>query len=241
MVAERRWLLFDGLMQRYRFFFLLAAIVCLLCLDPFLRDFAPWATPFVSRVLMTAVFVLMLLLAVLAVQQKAWSNKLAISLAVPLVVLEVVQVVYDWKMATVAAHLLGGIFLVYVVVAITGYLLVVRQVTANLICASMCVYLLLGLTFALVYSTLESCNPNAFHVAEHLRGVSMEFGAEGSSDVLYFSFVTLTTLGFGDLTPRTPSAKMLVSMEAVTGQLFLAVLVARLVGLHIAGAREDRA
>ena len=235
---ERRCPLFQGVVQRYRFFILLAAIVGLFALDPILRDFAPRATPFVSRVAMTALFVLLLLSAVLAVQKKQWSNKLVISLAIPLVVLELAQVVYNEQWLTLAAHLLGGIFLVYVVVAITKHLLVVKQVTANLICASICVYLLLGLTFAIYYAILETCTPNAFHVADHMGPISMTFGGEGSSDVLYFSFVTLTTLGFGDLTPRSPSAKLLVSMEAVVGQLFLAVLVARLVGLHIARSRQ---
>ena len=232
--------MFLGTLQRYRFFILLATIVCLLGIDPLMRDFAPHATPFVSRIVIASLFVLMLLSAVLAVQKRAWSNKLAVSLAIPLVLLEFLQVVYHWQVFTVSAHLLGGVFLVHVVVAITAHLLVVRRVTSDLICASICVYLLLGLMFALGFSILESVTPGAFHVADPTESVSMRFGSEGSSDVLYFSFVTLTTLGFGDLTPRTPTAKILVCMEAVTGQLFLAVLVARLVGLHLGRAVENR-
>ena len=68
----------------------------------------------------------------------------------------------------------------------------------------------------------------------------IRFGGAQSSDALYFSFVTLTTLGFGDIALRSPPAKMLVTMEAVVGQLFLAVLVAWLIGLHITQPAKNR-
>jgi hypothetical protein len=55
----------------------------------------------------------------------------------------------------------------------------------------------------------------------------------GDTAVLYFSFATLTTLGYGDIVPTSPISRMLASIEAITGQLYLAVLVARLVGMHI--------
>jgi voltage-gated potassium channel Kch len=56
---------------------------------------------------------------------------------------------------------------------------------------------------------------------------------------IYFSLVTLTTLGYGDIVPTAAAARMLAAVEAVVGQLYLAVLVARLVGLHIAQARRN--
>ena len=55
----------------------------------------------------------------------------------------------------------------------------------------------------------------------------------GETTALYFSFATLTTLGYGDILPTSPISRMLASMEAITGQLYLAVLVARLVGMHL--------
>jgi len=65
----------------------------------------------------------------------------------------------------------------------------------------------------------------------------------GDSTVLYFSFTTLTTLGYGDIVPTSPISRMLTSVEAIAGQLYLAVLVARLVGMHIVsstGPEEPR-
>jgi len=61
----------------------------------------------------------------------------------------------------------------------------------------------------------------------------MRLGGRQSVFPLYYSFVTMTTLGYGDIVPRSSSARMFAAIEALMGQLYLAVLVARLVGLHI--------
>ncbi len=71
-------------------------------------------------------------------------------------------------------------------------------------------------------------NPDAILFSDHVLG---EF-----SDLIYFSFVTITTLGYGDITPVSRMAKNLALLEAVWGQTYLAVLVARLVGLHLSGS-----
>ena len=68
----------------------------------------------------------------------------------------------------------------------------------------------------------------------------MRFGGEHSVNPLYYSFVTLTTLGYGDISPASSMARMLAAIEAVVGQVYLTVLVARLVGLHIAQATNEK-
>jgi hypothetical protein len=66
----------------------------------------------------------------------------------------------------------------------------------------------------------------------------MQLGAGDSVVPLYYSFVTMTTLGYGDIVPHTPTARILSVLQSVMGQLYLAVLVARLVGLQISQSRE---
>jgi voltage-gated potassium channel Kch len=66
------------------------------------------------------------------------------------------------------------------------------------------------------------------------------FGRGTSTHVLYFSFTTLTTLGYGDIVPVSPIARALTSTEAITGPIYLAVLVVRLVGLNIAESMGQR-
>ena len=74
----------------------------------------------------------------------------------------------------------------------------------------------------------------AFAFAGDTETWRLQFGGGNSGYALYYSFVTLTTLGYGDIAPVTMPARMLASLEAMTGQVYLAILVARLVGLHIA-------
>ncbi len=101
-------------------------------------------------------------------------------------------------------------------------------VTVDHLLGAMTVYLLLGLTWALVLSTVNRLAPASF------TGLSTGSGSE----FMYLSFVTLATLGFGDITPVHPIARTLVYLEAVVGQLYVAVLVASLVSRHVAGRPE---
>ena len=88
------------------------------------------------------------------------------------------------------------------------------------------------MTWALTYIVIDILDPTAF---EQLAVSAWA----GGTDYVYFSFVTLTTLGYGDITPLTPVAQTLAWLEAVVGQLYLAILVARLVGLHIVHSRGE--
>src|SRR5262249_2707627 len=101
--------------------------------------------------------------------------------------------------------------------------------------ASLCVYLLLGVVWSLAYAVVAILDPAAFRLALQTGAFTTGLPAqtEGQSAALYFSFATLTTLGSGFITPISPVTCMLTTLEAVTGQFYLAVLVARLVGLQI--------
>lgn len=101
-----------------------------------------------------------------------------------------------------------------------------ETVNAEVLAAAACAYLILAMTFWFGYLAVESFFPGSF------GGLSPR-GAEGSrTDLLYFSFVTQTTLGYGDIVPVSAYARSLVSVHAVLGILFPAVLIARLVGLY---------
>jgi voltage-gated potassium channel len=98
--------------------------------------------------------------------------------------------------------------------------------------------LLIGFAWAFGYGIIELINPGSF---SGLAEIDTDNHVGRIMQLRYFSFATLTTLGFGDILPRSPSARTLATLEAVTGQIYLAVLIARLVGLHIvhAGSRDD--
>ncbi len=103
-------------------------------------------------------------------------------------------------------------------------------VTLHRILGAVVVYLLLGLTWASAYELLHILRPDAF------TGAVGE--APSSQTWIYYSFVTLTTTGYGDITPAHPVARSLAVLEALTGQLYLAITVARLVALYV-GTRDD--
>ncbi len=100
-------------------------------------------------------------------------------------------------------------------------------VTLNRVVGSLCIYLLIGVLWAILYSFVELVEPTAFLYAGREAGDPIEH-------LLYYSFVTLTTLGYGDTTPVHPVARTLAYLEAVIGQLYIAVLIAGLVGRRVA-------
>lgn len=108
--------------------------------------------------------------------------------------------------------------------------------------AAACAYLLLGHGAALVFSVLEHVQPGSFQ--DPLAGAAPAHAVlVGYPHLVYYSFTTLTTLGFGDVIPLNPLARSLSTLLALMGQLYLALLVARLVGLYVSeearGAARD--
>ena len=100
-------------------------------------------------------------------------------------------------------------------------------IDANRLFGAISIYLLLGVIWAIVYVGILEVDPNAFNGAE--AGPWLE----SIPEFIYFSFVSLTTLGYGDISPATPIARFVVYLEAIMGQLYLAIMVAGLVGIGI--------
>lgn len=105
-----------------------------------------------------------------------------------------------------------------------------EPVTTRKICGAICVYLMLGVIWAFGYAILDLSHPESFAIQLDSKGRMVDF--------VYFSFITLSTLGYGDIIPATAGAKSLASLEAIAGQFYLTILVARLVGLHISQGED---
>jgi voltage-gated potassium channel len=227
-----RWL---AAMRRHRFDLLLGALVLLMVSAPVVHLLGPQSSPVLTRIAVTVVFTLVLLSAVFAVCQTRRSVALGLWLVVPAVLLHELRLHIEWDGLVALAHLLSVCFLGYTIVVMLRFLFAPQPVTLNMIYASLCVYLLLGVLWANVYSLMGVIEPNSFAFALDVgRGAErMRFGAGYSVYPIYYSFVTLSTLGYGDIVPASSAARMFAATEAITGQLYLAVLVARLVGLHI--------
>jgi hypothetical protein len=131
---------------------------------------------------------------------------------------------------TVAAFLVTATYVAFVAVNVFSAVIRRTRVNANTVLGAICVYLLMAHVFAMVYVALQVHSPGS------ITGLaSSATGTAGSPhshlhDYLYFSVITLTTLGYGDMLAVTPTARALVMIEAMSGQFFVAVFVARLVG-----------
>jgi hypothetical protein len=131
-------------------------------------------------------------------------------------------------------------FPILVAVCITQNVWREREVSADTIVGGIAVYVLLAVAWSSAYQLLEFLVPGSLEVVSGSGGHwgPWETVPGEYPRLLFFSFVTITTLGYGDIVPASGPAAALASLEAVVGPLYLTVLIARLVGLHIASTRE---
>jgi voltage-gated potassium channel len=224
----------ERFVSRNRFVLLFGVLVAFYVLTPIVHQLREGLPPALAPTVERVLFLTLLLGTVASVSKgRAWAL-FALVLAGPATVLWFVGAIVASVEIDIIRHLLLILFLGYVIWVMLRVIFDSRQVTFNTLCASLCVYLLLGLMWALAYSAEDLVDPAAFTntVAADTHPSWMRVGG-GETTVLYFSFATLTTLGYGDIVPTSPISRMLASSEAITGQLYLAVLVARLVGMHI--------
>jgi len=158
------------------------------------------------------------------------------------VLLFVIGVVAHWWMilASSPVSVAVGIsfeimFFCFIAVILLFHVFGHEQVTSDTIAGSICVYLLIGIIWTLSYQAIYYFDHGAFN---NVAQGSLTPGA--TVDLVYYSFSTLTTLGYGDITPISKPARMFAVTEAMVGQIYLTVLVARLVGLY-APVRVSRA
>jgi hypothetical protein len=113
-------------------------------------------------------------------------------------------------------------FLVIVITIFLRKLFTARVVTSDRIKGSICIYFLIGVLGSFLYEIVYQFDGNAFHAAQINR---MSF--------LYYSFTVLTTLGFGDITPLNNMAVSLTCLQSIAGQMYLVIIIARLIGVYI--------
>jgi Ion channel len=110
------------------------------------------------------------------------------------------------------------------------------SVTRDTIAGAICVYLLLGVVWAFTFNLIEVTHPGSFLVGGQPLGTSAGVRQSSIPEFFYLSFITLSTVGYGDVLPATPPARMIAALEGIAGQLYLAVLIARLVGIRASRA-----
>lgn len=217
--------------QEWRYFLLLCAILVLLVVQPIAAAFGVMESLFeLLLVVVMAAFVLVL------AKERVW-RWVAIATLVLVVVLLVSGHYFlssnASDLSVTVSHAIGAGFFVLVAGKIVGSIFRAQEINWDTICGAICGYLLLGVAWALVYSMMYAANPEAFQIDDAIQ-TQMEQVDYSRNVFIYYSFVTLTTVGYGDLTPLSMPARTLSWVEALTGQLYLAVLIAGLISTLVA-------
>ena len=207
-----------------RFLFLLISILSLLIISPIIRNF-------IKLNLLVDIFSTTILLSgIYAASRKKITFRVAITLAIPMLLTTWTGAAIQWRSLMLMNDIFSAIFIGFTALVIFGYLIQIQKITTDAIYGAVVVYLLIGVLWAFLYSFLEILQPGAFQLSK----LSSELVEERRFVLFYYSFVTLTTLGYGDITPMSPIAASLAIVEAIFGQVYLAVMIARIVGIHVA-------
>jgi hypothetical protein len=133
--------------------------------------------------------------------------------------------------AMVTSHVLQAIFLAMTAALILRYAMS-HDITAHSIVAAICAYLLIGVVFGHACFVVATLEPEAYRTSDQLT-TEMPTPDSRAAILMYYSFTTLTTTGYGDVVPNLPFTRTLAWLEAATGQLYLAVLIAGVVSMHV--------
>ena len=214
---------FDHWLQSYyqnRFLIILVLSLLTIVLAPFLDDFIQ--TRILMDILLTAIF----LAIIFAIRTQRSHLIIASILVLPLIISTWSNYVYESTHLGLATRIFGALFFGYAVVIILQIIARSNEITKETLYAAIVAYLLIALMWAFLYMVLELAIPGSFSFPDRSQRLET-MGFE------YFSFVTITTLGYGDIVPLTNKASALALLEALIGQIYLVVLVAWLVGMHV--------
>lgn len=203
---------------KYQFYYLLASIVFFVIIPPFTLHF-PFSTIIIYS---TVSFVIISCVVILFGNQKQIKTGSGIL---------VITIAFTWFTLSpslegvLVIRIIKSVLLLVLFVAtafkVIGFILRLKKVNAQVIAGSIGAYLLFGLSGAMLFDIIDTLYPASF---------SHSFNYGGGYDMVYFSFVTLSTLGYGDITPHTPQGQAVAIMVSIVGQLYLAILMAMLVG-----------
>ncbi len=216
-------------MRRFSAVELLIALALLFFLFPFVEEVKG------GELIVSILFSLVLLAAILAVADRKRVLLTALVLAIPAIGGRWINHVRP-DLVSPPVFLIAGLALVaFVVVHLLRFVLRAPSVDAEVLCASISAYLMLGLMWTMAYWLVDQVTPGGAFSFNTNAGTRSMNGFTG----FYFSFITLSTVGYGDITPVSRIARWLAALEAMTGLLYVAVLIARLVALYSSPKSDD--
>lgn len=211
----------------WKFRLLLIALLVLITSQPLIGNHS------LARLWYTTVWSIVLIVTVFAISDVRWQRFVGLGVGLPLVpAIWCRHLLSPASAQAVELPAFGFVAIFFGIVAVMVMRhLITSEVTADNVAGAVCAYLFLGLGIGALYAIIETVQPHSFQVSNDLRA-ALGDPIHRRSTLVYFSFVTLTTAGYGDVVPATPLTRVLAMLEAVLGQFYLAVLVAGLVGIR---------
>lgn len=194
-----------------------ASLVLLMVIFPFIQGPS-------SSSAFTILFTLLLGAAVMTIRGGRWLKVVALLSLAASVASRLAFMLTGEVWLEPLSYLFATTTLAWVTVFLFLSLFETKEVTSTTLWEAVSVYILIGLTWASVFTIVETTSPGSFEDTS-LPGAAMNFPT-----FIYYSFVTLATLGYGDIVPMSQEARGLAIMEALTGVLYMAILISRLVG-----------
>jgi voltage-gated potassium channel len=208
---------------------LLIALAVLLISAPFVEELEG------GHLILSILFSLVLLAGVFAVANRKRSLAIALVLAVPALTARWINHFRPDLVHPAVFLVCALLLLAFVIGHLLHFVLHAPVVTVEVLCASIAAYLMLGVMWTIAYWLVDQLTPGGAFSFNTGRGAQSMNGFTG----FYFSFITLSTVGYGDTTPVSRFARWLAAMEAMTGLLYVAVLIARLVSLYSSSKSDD--
>jgi len=203
----------------WRFMYLLLFLLLMISLQPLQERFM-WLDIILDIVITSVLFA-----AINAVSENKNQTVAGVLLALPMLAATWATSLVDRPWLDMAAAICGIAFFIVLALATFSFIIKQDDVTRDLISGAAVVYLLLAIIWMFIYSIIEMLQPGSFNVAQgDIIGQNYP--------LMYYSLVTITTLGYGDIFPVTTAARSFASLEALIGQIYLVFTVARLVGIH---------
>lgn len=212
------------LLTTYGNFSILFLIICLLFVVPFFPITA-------HRMLYNILFTILFFVTIFALNKY---QKRFFSFAVLVILTEWASYVFDFYLLFIFSILFNITFFFIVVIFLIAQLAAAKKVSTLVILEAINGYLLLGMAYSMVIALVSYFDPGAFGFHDHLKE-----GAVYTFDYFYYGFITYSTLGYGDISPLLPYSKGISILITVSGQLYLAIIVATLVGKYLSRPDKD--
>lgn len=218
---------------KHSFLLLLISLLIMLIVPPYLREYSLihfeglLLNPFITIIFLTSLYL---------VTDNRRFFIIGLLILLPVLVINTLYYFDDKYLNSVIAPLSYIAFFAYICVFLGRFLARSKTVSINVIYAAVCIYFFIAIIWSFIYLTTYNTLENSFSFSIKLQE-SLPPNKDPITLFSYFSFVTMTTLGYGDITPIHPIARAWVSAQTVIGQLYLAIVMARFVGLYISDSR----